>query len=220
MTVTITSVSTPPAATLVIPADGESVDSASVALYVQTLANSVEYLRLRTRGNADQQRFRVPLDIGNSYGGVWMKVNPLGGTIGEGRPGWACGSNTSGILTFMITHLLPPWGIIQGASCLFDGGAGHGALPANKPSLSLVKWATDFGNPTSYTTPGTIIQTKVDTATSVPAYEAVHSILLDPVAETINTDSWDYGLQVVSESGANALTGGFLSALFFKLSPA
>lgn len=46
MTVPITPVPVRIPATVAIPADGESVNSASVAAYVQTLANAIEYSKL------------------------------------------------------------------------------------------------------------------------------------------------------------------------------
>lgn len=192
---------------LSIPADGEGVSSASVALYVQEIANRLEFIRQRVPGaNPVANLMNVARPMGEAViaagSTVWQinftastcsVVNNLAVSVGE---------------VFLLNlDKLVPGAIIRNFSAIARGAAAHAALPAVMPKIELVK--CDF---TAYlggaAAPAfTVIDTQADTSASTAAYQLSHLIsktLAAPETVGVNTS---YALRMTGESGANSLLG-------------
>lgn len=89
---------------------------------------------------------------------------------------------------------LPHGNVLQSVVLRWQGAGGHGALPT-MPSIELFKVNFD-GTQTS-------LGSQADTAADVTAYEAVHSISLTGLSETIDYGTARYVLTVTGETGAN-----------------
>ena len=207
MTVVIVPSNGPWAASLSIPADGETINSASVAGYVQELANRLEFLRQR-----------VPAAVPNA--GPMTVGKPMGeALIAAGSSTWQANFTASSgpvvnnlaisaVEVFLLTlDQLVPGSVIRSFNALCRGAGAHAALPAVMPKLELVKYdlASVIGTGTG---PGwTVIDTVSDTAASTAAYQVNHLIsktLAAPQTVGVN-DVW--ALRMTGESGANSLIG-------------
>ena len=207
MTVLVTPTNGPWAATLNIPADGETINSAGVLAYVQEIANRLEFLRQR-----------VPAAVPNA--GPMTIGKPMGeALIAAGSTNWQVNFTASSgpvvnnlVITstevFLLTlDQLVPGSVIRTFNALLRGAAAHAALPAVMPKVELVKYdlTTVLGTGTA---PGwTVVDTVSDTAASTAAYQLNHLItktLAAPQTVGVN-DVW--ALRMTGESGANSLVG-------------
>lgn len=103
-------------------------------------------------------------------------------------------AGTAGV--FEIPICVPHGAIVTSVTVRVQGAAGHGALPATKPTLSLVEM-DDSNN-------ATVIATQADLSGSVVAYEAVHSITKSGLTWTIDNSLTRPMLHMAGESGANS----------------
>jgi hypothetical protein len=183
-----------------VPSTGDTADQSVWLEAAQPLANRTLYLKERMKGvSAGSIGCRVPMTGAYSATGSWTFL-----TLGNVRSVWQQSSVGAFQLYFPITHLLPSVGKIVGGSILLEGGTGHAALPAVVPTFSLVRWASDSGNPSFNTTGQTSIVSAGDPSGSAATYETVHSIILPAATEVIDLTK-EYALMVTGESSTNAL---------------
>lgn len=204
MTVLITPANGPWAATLNVPADGESVNSASVVGYMQEVANRLEYLRQRTPGaNPVANLIRLQASVSSVFVPTnWALVggasaSPLGlnqTTIGVIFLPWIP-------LTDLLTGM-----IIRGFTVFARGATAHAALPATMPKVELIRVDTT-------TLAITVVDTQSDVSANTAAYQVVHTIAKTLGAPETVLSTALYYLRLSGEDAANALAGlNFFSA--------
>lgn len=150
-----------------------------------TITNTANSVSLASRAVA-----RSESGIPNAEEAQWLPSSVDGS--------WTAQATTSCHLYLPIS---PPHGsTLTQVLVTFNGGGGHGALPAVMPSLSIYKTSLATG-----ATAG--VASASDTSGSVVAFEAVHTFGPTAFSEVINRDTHRYHAILVSESGANAQAG-------------
>jgi hypothetical protein len=212
MTVLVTPTNGPWAATLNIPADGESVNSASVLAYVQEVANRLEYLRQRVPGANPVANIIdrvVAVEMGTpAFAADW--VLNAGQGVAALYPAYrqiAQAAATGGPV-FDLDPVLLNGQIIRTMAADVVAKNGHAGLPGTMPSLRLLKVSRGVG--TAYAAIGglaaTLVDTQNDTSPNTAAYELVHTISKTlAVPETVDLVNYSYRLQCNGEYGANWL---------------
>jgi hypothetical protein len=210
------------AASLSIPQDLEPANSASIALYVQELANRLEYLRSRLPGATAPANAidRFPaLNSGyiqssvtdwspnafassNVYGYVWQQIAV---------------AQTQARVQIPLDPLLQTGMVIKAMSIDYCG-RNHGALPVTMPLLELYKLPRGLVAYSNYFLPGgggsvaaTLIDSQVDTSGSVVAFESLHAVSKTlAAAEAVDLANFSYVLAFKGEYGVNAQVQGFI----------
>lgn len=208
-------------ATLPIPADGEPANSASIAQYVQEIANRLEYLRQRTPGaNPPANLIRVIIPIVESAQGT----------------GWTYGRSTNG--TQLLSPYLQnsdvalqrecavqvPWLpvgiIIRAFGCVMQAATTHAALPANMPTLSLCAYSIAAGYVGAaaepFGPPETIIDSQIDTSPNIAAYNIGH-VVSKSLTKIVAAGEF-YQIKWRNESGANSQTGNTIRSFYIDIS--
>lgn len=190
-------------ANVVVPQDLEPATAASLAVFVQELANRAEYLRQRLPGaNPPANLIRLTK---TGYNAVFQ----IGTTV------WTQGAFNSGALLYNVVNAaqefyipldLVPGQIVRGYGMYVNGGSAHAGIPATKPKIDLVKSFTTY--PASVGTTNLPQMSALDTTTDPTAvlatYNVVHAVSSGAVAFTVASgDSW--ALRVYGEGGANSL---------------
>ena len=106
------------------------------------------------------------------------------------------------------SRIVMPLDVPHGATLInaivtFTGAGGHAALPAVMPSVTIVKTNLLTGADTT-------ISDTDDPSATVGAYQAIHTFGPTSLSEVIDKSVYRYNLNVSSEAGANALSGGVL----------
>jgi hypothetical protein len=231
MTVLVTPTNGPWSATLNVPADGESVNSASVVGYMQEVANRLEYLRQRTPGAnpvANLIELFPEIETANLSGVTdWIlsSVGALGGFPTYATLLQQAIAQTAVKVSFPLDKFLRTGMIIRAMSVDFNGKTGHAALPATRPTLYLHKFPRSTGTAyASFYTPGnlipaTLIDSQADLSANTAAYEVMHSISKTLAApETVDLANWTYLLSIGGEYGANALANSFMQRASISVS--
>jgi hypothetical protein len=91
----------------------------------------------------------------------------------------------------------PHGAVLKTYSVTYKGSAGHGALPANPPSVQIIKTNLATGSQTT-------VGSQTDPSASVGAFEAIHLITISGMSETVNRTTHRYAVVIKSEFGANA----------------
>lgn len=95
----------------------------------------------------------------------------------------------------------PPHGsTLTAVSVHITGAAGHGGMPATKPSLQVNR-VTRAGVHSTISGPTS------DTSASTGAYEIDHTINITGLSEVIDNSTYRYVAVISTEAGANALSG-------------
>lgn len=179
-------------ASLVIPADGEPANSASILQYVQEIANRIEYVRQRVPGATQigsPINLRVPLQGFAITPANWANAN---------APFYNVTVNTSTELWLPLPALAP--GVqIRSYQVTINPIGGHAGMPATKPQVRL------FRQPNN-TLIGTTVSSTVDPSAILGTYETYHDIAGTGLTEVIAT-GFQYYLVFRNEFGANALAG-------------
>lgn len=133
----------------------------------------------------------------------WLPNHPASRVNGSGVPYWHpihAGKFLNDIIAgeIDIPIRVPHGATLTQVIVYLWGGAGHGALPGNMPSLTL------YSVPSSGL--DTAVGSQVDTSASVAAFEAAHSITL-AVSHTADRVNTRLVAQLKAESGANSLVG-------------
>lgn len=214
MTVTITPANGPWAVPLVIPADGETINSASVLQYMQEVANRLEFLRRRVLGAADvanQVTYRLDASQAQLFNGTAnYRISCALGTAPT-----VDNLVLSATETFLVPFPILPGSLIRGFSALHRGAAAHAALPAVMPKIELVSVSWFPGGGVTPTVG--VVDTQADTSASTAALQAAHYIS-KTIAPITVVDPTMYFLRMTGESGANALIGGQWSAFALTIS--
>ncbi len=203
MPTTITPTVGPWVTPLQIPSDGENVSSASVAQYVQEIANRLELIRARVPGlSASGSPIRLLAPPAESF-------RPSGPEWGLTQ---ATPSNAPAAVTLMVSSVqilfpldLVAGQVVQGYGCMMRGAAGHAALPAVMPSISLVYidvTGSGGSDPGFSTANGPVVDPSANTA----AYQANHTFGNSGVSHTVVANR-QYYLRFTPESSTNALVG-------------
>lgn len=97
-------------------------------------------------------------------------------------------------------------GFIKQVGIQVNGGAGHGALPATKPRLRLMRSSVNTGIVTDNEIAGAN-----DSSSDVTAYQALHTIVLTGLSVSVQpaAGSLSLYLKVTGESGASSIGGEF-----------
>lgn len=192
-------------ASLLIPQDLEPANAASIALYVQEIANRLEYIRQRVVGaNPVANLLRLTKS-------AYQAVQQTGTTV------WTQGAFNSGALLYNVVNAaqevyipldLVPGQIIRGYGMYVNGGSAHVGVPATKPKIDLVKaFPTYQATIGGFNLPSMSAQDTTSDPTAVLAtYDKVHLVASGAIALTVAAgDSW--ALRVYGEGGANSLAG-------------
>lgn len=158
------------------------------------LADDVARLDARTRGGALE---RVFFDfIVTPATTTWIYDHVTGALIQQSNAGPVPG---------VVPLKLPDGATITGLKMWLQGGAGHGALPANLPTVQLVESTLATGTTTN-------LATLTDAPVNVAAYEAVH-VLSGAVggSPVVAAATKRYYARVNGESGANSLNPALLT---------
>lgn len=181
-------------ASLVIPADGEPANSASILQYVQELANRVEYVRQRVPGATPigaPINLRVPL--------LGLPVTPANWSwFASGGPFYQTTVNTPQEIYLPLPSLVP--GVqIRGYQVTINPAGAHAGMPGAKPQVRL------FRQPNN-TLIGNTVSTTVDPSAILGTYETYHDIAGTGLTEVV-ASGFQYYLIFRNEFGANALSG-------------
>ena len=196
------------------PANGDPVDGGVGAPSYdmgQKIANRVEFLKEHVDA-AESQTIRFPL----------LHLNPVDGTTVTA--GWAIGAagaamainqvSAAGAYVAMFELVQPKHATLIGLIVSLAAAAGHGALPATMPVLTLLRQDTG-----SLAAP-TMVATATDASASVAAYEAPHIISLGVLAEVLAYDSGlRYFLKLAGETGAGSVAGLALTSIIGDCTP-
>jgi hypothetical protein len=108
-------------------------------------------------------------------------------------------------------------GYIKQVGITVNGGAGHGALPATKPRLRLIRSSVNTGIVTDNEVAGAN-----DSSVDVTAYQQLHTIVLTGLSIAVTPAAgslWTY-LKVTGESGASSINGEFkIGGVFVVTNP-
>ena len=131
-------------------------------------------------------------------GAIWETLN--NGDVWTARSlGTTAGTNISQAIVVPID--VPHNATITAASVRLVPNTGHGAVPAGRPKLMLVR-ATRTGG-----TAGAVVGTVTDNVTSnVAAYETARQLNLTGLSTTTDRTTYEYFLAVEGESSTNALS--------------
>lgn len=193
-------------ASLSIPADGEAVSSASVLLYMQEVANRLEFLRQRLPGAnpvaniLNIGRFAADAIILPSST-VWARSfsNVFAPVVNN--------LVLSSTEVFLMPIPLVAGTVIRNFAAIARGAGAHAGLPAVMPKVELVK-LDGLGYLGAAVAPSyTSVDNQSDTSGTTAAYQVAHLItktLGAPQTVGVN-EAW--ALRMTGESGANALIG-------------
>lgn len=190
-------------ASLLVPQDLEPANAASLALFVQELANRIEYAKLNTPTLAPTGTpIRLPVQISS--------VGANSNWVITGTPAPLATTLFTGANPLLLP--LPPLVagcLIRSFNVVFIGATGHGGLPATMPKVELVNYNSSAVLGSAGALPETILDSQVDTSPNVAAFQLWHNIgkTLGSPAAYNPTAAWY--LKVTSETGANALAGAF-----------
>lgn len=213
MTVPLTATPVAPTATTNIPANGEGVDSDSVALYVQKQINEGKYrdnkianLESLVAGSnpTDFYTIKVPICafVTTNIGGPanWFMSYSTFGT----RPFLSSTDSTSADVIFDLSPYLPNVGKIVQCDVLYRGASSHGGLPGTMPQRILLSQAYGFG---ATTDPAASVLSSIADGTALFAdYQKLH-VIGGPMAPVTIDNSLQYLLRVIGPDGANLGTG-------------
>lgn len=175
--------------------------SAGVQAYVQSIINSIEFIRSRTAGlNVAASTIQVPIVLDGAYspGANWAPN--IGGSY------LAFASSAPGNL-FVPVRGVPQGCTIKDFSLVFSGAPAHAGLPAVMPVVSLVKLPRGTGALPSALGSGTVVETMTDPSGTVANFQNIHFISKTLGTPELYDTGFDYYFKVAAESGANALTG-------------
>ena len=187
---------------VVVPDPGDPRNAASVGVPFGQLANRATFLRAHSWGTFTTN-FDVPL---------------AGAAVGDGTSPTAWqfidGMQVQHLITSAFKLYIPLYGLVPGTAITFVNAklkgnllGSHSALPATKPTLSLLE-----ANSGSASTNAnfTALALAVDASGSVGAYDAAHNLSL---GGSFNVQAGrSYYLMITGEAGANA-QGDALSIL-------
>lgn len=191
-------------ATLSVPTDGESANSASLlTTFAQGLANRANFTKKRVIGAETGDILQVPLNTLINTSSRFTYGAP---TVSS----WKQTDVTSvGLLAFEPQR--PKVGIkITGFRAHVRGAGGHAALPGTMPRLFFYRDSLSGGAGFSASVS--------DTSANTTAYQARHVIEKLDLSETISAD-YKYTLTFEGEAGANSLINLELFALELILAP-
>lgn len=170
--------------------DGDSCNNAEHGATATDLASRTTHLRNAVPGVAPS--IIVQVNLAAFYSSNWV----AGSTVTFGT--WVNSTTSSaGGLVFHVPTTLK--GKITAVKVHVTGtsgaGAGHAALPATKPILSLVRHKLADGV--------TTVASQADPSVTVGAYNANHTIELTGLNATFE-EGREYFVQLTGETGANA----------------
>ncbi len=156
-----------------IPAPGEAVTSAAIALGVQSNADRSEFIFNRVPACSDQTSVTVPITLG------------IGDTVNWEFDGdfaaWAQTTTGIGYLRFDVTNILPRGAFWRSAKMFVAPVGGHGAF--NASDLPVI--AAHKSTHTDYVSaPGVIIATP-DPSANNAEYELDHTVETAPFSEQV-----------------------------------
>jgi hypothetical protein len=202
-------------AALSIPADGEGVSSASVALYVQEIANRLEFIRRRTLGAQDVST-AISLRLDASQAQLFNGTANYRLSAALGTAPTVDNLVVSATETFLVPFpYLVPGVVIRGFGGLYRGAGAHAALPAVMPKVELVSFTALPGGAATPTL--TAVDSQSDTSGTTAALQLAHYVS-KTVAPITVADPVMYMLRMTGESGANSLLGGQWSSFFLTIS--
>ncbi len=174
--------------------DGDAPNETNFRATSDALADNLGWLRVPYQGPAVRTRYMAT-------GGTWQ--------VAQWEPSAACGGFVSTVVGSGFVWW--PLDLAQGMTLtafgvLVKGGAGHGALPAQRPRVRLVR------GPLDGSAVPTVLVEVTDSAASVVAYEDEHVVTGNAGPLAIDTSLYAYWLYVVNESGANSAIGLEVSA--------
>lgn len=191
-------------ASLSIPSDLEPATSASLALFVQELANRLEYLRKRVPGasaTADALRLITPLATGIQNGANYTyQVSATPGNF----PFMAQTSLGSTPVFFPIPGLFSG-AVIKTIYMRYSSVTLRAGLPAVMPRIELASYDRSSAAPAE-----TIIQNAPDISASAAVYQTAHDVSINLVSPEVVNPAKLYFLKVFGESGANSAIGANL----------
>lgn len=195
------------AASLSIPADGEGVSAASVALYVQEIANRLEFIRQRHPGANPVANL---LKVIKSAGEAVLFPGSTNYQIGLSTisPGVVNNLAVSVTEVFLVQfEQLVPGTVIRNFTAIHRAAGAHAALPAVMPKIELCK--LDL---TGYIGAGvapvvTVVDTQSDVSGTTAAFQLAHTITKAIGAPPTVGANEMWFLRATGESGANALLG-------------
>lgn len=170
--------------------DGDSCSNAEHGATATDLASRTTHLRNALPGVAPSIIVQVNLAAFNADNwvpgstisfGQWVNSD----TTGAGFLVFHFPTNLKGKITAVKAH-------VMGTSA---AGAGHAALPATKPVLTLVRHKFADGL--------TTVASQADPSATVGAYNAAHTIELTGLNATLE-EGREYFIQLTGETGANA----------------
>lgn len=194
------------AASLSIPADGEGVSAASVALYVQEIANRLEFIRQRTPGTNPSTNI---MNVGKPAGDSLLTA---GSTVWQAN---FTASSTPVINNLVISStevficpiFLAAGTVIRNFSAILRGAGAHVGLPAVMPKIELVKldYAGYIG--AGVAPPYAAVDSQSDISGTTAAYQLAHTVSKTLAAPQTVGANEAWALRMTGESGANALIG-------------
>lgn len=191
-------------ATLSIPQDLEPANSASIALYVQELANRLEYLRKRMPGasaTADALRVLTPLATGIQNGANYVyQVSATPGNF----PFVLQSSLGSTPMFFPVAGLFPG-ATIKTIYMRYTSVTLRAGLPAVMPRIELASYDRSTAAPAE-----TVLANAIDPSVSAALYQTVHDVTVNLGAPEVVSPAKLYFLKVFGESGANSAVGSNL----------
>lgn len=202
-----------PTANTAIPADGDGVDSDSVALYAQKMLNEGKY----RDGRIANLESLVPASNASNVYSIWVPVRAKVTTEVTAPVDWYMSYSSFASRPFLLSRVttacdvifdlsayLPQQGKILAADVRYRGNTGHGGvLPAVMPVRYLYSQAFDL---TSGTDPAVTVLSTISDTSSAANFEKLH--LIGGLISAVTIDNTlQYLLRVTSENGAGSVLG-------------
>lgn len=186
---------------ITIPTAGDIQTVQSATDPMVALAKNAEWVRRR----AFSDTAATPTTVRPIQGGQ-MSSFTINGTYGVNFSQ----SSTASVGQLVIPAIIPTSGytslIVTSFGCVIKGNSGHAGLPGTMPVVNLIQ----HSGLTAYNVQGTV----TDTASTVPLYQAEHSVAYSGAA--IGLYAGPVWLEFKGESGANAVTGLIVGKFFIS----
>lgn len=181
----------------------EPVGAATLAL-LKNIAHLRSYM-WGAEVNADGQPFEIQLLLA-SISATWAGdfVPSLSANIPS-----LTQSGLTGAAVYLPILGLPPRGSITEVTCSISPAGGHGAVPLNKPILTLFRLAGGSA---------TQVATLTDPSSTLGAYGPPHLIQIAGLSEQIS-EGVPYYVAITGESSTNAIAGLKLTRVYIRIGP-
>jgi hypothetical protein len=124
---------------------------------------------------------------------------------------WAHDATTNNNFAFSL--MLPPLGKLSEVRAIVSGAAGHGALPATMPALSVRRAICTLA---AADITADSLGSQTDSSATFADYELNHEIAVTGLNHTISTVS-SYFVRITGEAGANSVSGLKLGKIYCVL---